>query len=289
MRVGLTTALLNDGFFSYEINTNGHGSLCLLWFDEYDNAGQGRGYLGQPLGPAERVLPALTSPNLVDDGSLEDGVDAWDLWAHEEDGYAATVTQDTTTAAEGTASARIEVLQSQGVNWKVAFSQSPIEVVSGTEYTLSFWAKADAEHDIAATLQQNEPPWEGYIWFDALTLTTTWRHYELSGIAQGTDDPTVLHLHVGTRTGNVWFDDVWLQAGGRDVWRRDYAGGTAIVNATATTHTIPLGETFRKIAGTQVPAVNDGSLVTEVTLPPRDGIVLLRLSHRLYLPLILRT
>ena len=43
MRFGLATALLHDGFFSYEINTNGHGSLCLLWFDEYDAAGAGRG------------------------------------------------------------------------------------------------------------------------------------------------------------------------------------------------------------------------------------------------------
>jgi hypothetical protein len=76
---------------------------------------------------------------------------------------------------------------------------------------------------------------------------------------------------------------------GSEVYVLFVPGDTVLVNATATTHTIPLAETFRKIAGTQVPAVNDGSLVTEVTLPSRDGIVLLRLSHRLYLPLILRT
>ena len=35
--------LLGQGFFSYEINTNGHGSLGLLWFDEYDGGGRGRG------------------------------------------------------------------------------------------------------------------------------------------------------------------------------------------------------------------------------------------------------
>ena len=48
MRWGITTALLGDGYFSYEISTYGHGSLGLMWFDEYDNAGQGRGYLGYP-------------------------------------------------------------------------------------------------------------------------------------------------------------------------------------------------------------------------------------------------
>ncbi len=293
MRFGLTTALLNDGFFSYEINTNGHGSLCLLWFDEYDNAGQGRGYLGRPLGAARRALPALTTPNLVGDGTFEDGVDEWDLWAYEEEGYAATVTQDTSTAAEGDASARVDVTQSQGVEWMVEFSKSPIEVISGTEYTLSFWAKADAddpEHVIAAAVQQNEAPWEGYIWLEDIALGSDWRLYEMSAVASGSDSAAVLHLEVGERTGSVWFDDVRLQEGGRDVWRRDYTGGLALVNATATTRTIPLGGTFQKITGTQAPAINDGSVVTQVTLPALDGLVLLRTEPlpTLYLPIILR-
>jgi len=50
MRLGLTSALLGDGYFSYEMNTQGHGYLGLFWFDEYDNAGKGQGYLGRPMG-----------------------------------------------------------------------------------------------------------------------------------------------------------------------------------------------------------------------------------------------
>ncbi|MDE3090438.1 MAG: hypothetical protein KGJ80_13735 [Chloroflexota bacterium] len=134
MRFGLTTALLNDGFFSYEMNTNGHGSLCLLWFDEYDNAGAGRGYLGTPLGAAKPVM------------------------------------------------------------------------------------------------------------------------------------------------------------GGQDVWRRDFSNGIALVNATAVTQTISLGGTFQKIRGTQAPAINDGSFVAQITLAPRDGIILLRPTtlRTLFLPLVRR-
>ncbi len=56
MRFGLTTALLGNGYFSYEINTNGHGSLGLMWFDEYDNAGKGKGYLGYPEDNAYVIL-----------------------------------------------------------------------------------------------------------------------------------------------------------------------------------------------------------------------------------------
>jgi hypothetical protein len=58
MRYGLSTALLGDGYFSYEISTNGHGSLGLMWFDEYDNAGTARGYLGVPETDAVTIMPA---------------------------------------------------------------------------------------------------------------------------------------------------------------------------------------------------------------------------------------
>jgi len=58
MRYGLTTALLGDGYFSYEIGTNGHGSLGLMWFDEYDNAGKGQGYLGLPRENAVIIMTA---------------------------------------------------------------------------------------------------------------------------------------------------------------------------------------------------------------------------------------
>jgi hypothetical protein len=118
MRFGLTTALMSDGYFSYEISTSGHGTRGLLWFDEYDNAGAGRGYLGQPTGPAT------------------------------------------------------------------------------------------------------------------------------------------------------------AQTGG--VYRRDYTGGIALVNPSSSAVTVQLGGTFQKIKGTQAPTINNGAQVTAVTIPARDGIVLLR-------------
>ena len=291
MRFGLTTALLNDGFFSYEINTNGHGSLCLLWFDEYDNRGQGRGYLGQPLGPARRTIPSLPTPNLVSGGDFEsqDDLDEWDLWADTDEGYSATLALDSTTAASGTASARVDVAQARGTDWQVSFSFEPVEVVSGTEYTLSFWAKADRVRTIDAWAQQASPPWDTYLWFGSFSLTTTWRFYEVAGVATGTDPEAILHFGLGEVTGTVWLDGVRLQVGNRNVWRRDYTGGLALVNATATTQTVPLEGTFQKISGTQAPAVNDGSLVTQVVLPPLDGLIVLRLMEpRLYLPLLLR-
>jgi hypothetical protein len=292
MRFGLATALLNDGFFSYEINTNGHGSLCLLWFDEYDNAGAGRGYLGQPLGSARRALPDLSATDLVTGGGFETGDDlaAWDLWADTDAGYSATVALDPTTAASGTRSARIDVLQAQGTDWRVEFTFAPVEVVSGTDYTLSFWARADRDRPIGAWVQQDEDPWTGYIWFDSFPLTTDWAHFAVTLPATGSDPVAAFRFGLGEAEGTVWLDGVALRIGLPNVWRRDYAGGVALANASSTSQTVPLGGVFRHISGTQAPEINDGRRVTEVTLAPLDGVVLLRrMVPQVYLPLVLRT
>ncbi|MBI2476927.1 VCBS repeat-containing protein, partial [Candidatus Uhrbacteria bacterium] len=60
------------------------------------------------------------------------------------------------------------------------------------------------------------------------------------------------------------------------VWSRDFQEGRVMVNATNSAHTILLGEDFEKIHGTTDQTVNDGRIVSEVTLKPRDGVVLLR-------------
>ncbi|MCX6714626.1 MAG: putative glycoside hydrolase [Candidatus Uhrbacteria bacterium] len=60
------------------------------------------------------------------------------------------------------------------------------------------------------------------------------------------------------------------------VWQRDFEQGRVLVNATSNTVTVPLDGDFEKIHGTQDPAINDGSVVSEITLAAKDGIILLR-------------
>ena len=291
MRFGLTTALLNDGYFSYEINTNGHGALCLLWFDEYDNVGAGRGYLGQPLGPAYRVSSTALGVNMLsgNDFEAQSDLDQWDFWADGSAGYTGSVVLDHTTAGNGATSARIDVTQAQGTNWQVAFSFAPFEVISGTEYTLSFWAKADQLRPISTWAQQPVDPWQDYLGFGDVTVSAEWQHFVQTATATGNDTQAGLYFGLGQTTGTIWLDDVRLQTGSRDVWRRDYTGGVALTNATATQQTLELNETLQKIAGTQDPTVNDGSSVTQVTLPAHDGIVLLRTNAPTAITLTQRT
>jgi hypothetical protein len=61
-----------------------------------------------------------------------------------------------------------------------------------------------------------------------------------------------------------------------DVVRRDFAHGIVLNNAGTAAQTVDLGGTFRRLTGRQDPATNDGSVGTSVTLPPGDGLILLR-------------
>lgn len=60
------------------------------------------------------------------------------------------------------------------------------------------------------------------------------------------------------------------------VWRREFEEGQVIVNATNTTQTIRLTGEFEKLRGIQDATVNNGRIVSEVTIEAQDGLILLR-------------
>jgi hypothetical protein len=264
MRFGLTSALMGDGFYVFAVDN----SPQLLRYDEYDNAGAGRGYLGAPIGPMHSVV-TLSSPDIVGSGGFSDtsALNAWTLYPRS--GYAATKSLDG-------AAAKIQVTQSAGAVDGVLFYRSGVAVSSGAHYTLTFRARADRDLSLRAQVQQTGSPYTTYMASDAVPLTTSWRTFEIPVTSSGTDAAAQLKFLLGKSAGTVWIDDVKLQAGDRNVYRRDFEGGVALVNATESAVTVDLGGTFRKIKGTQAPLVNDGTTVTSVTIQPKDGLVLLR-------------
>jgi hypothetical protein len=277
MRFGLTTALLGDGFFSYEINTNGHGSLGLLWFDEYDNAGKGRGYLGRPKGPARRIGKPLASRSYIDDGRFDtaQALSEWDLWA--DDGCSASVAIDSSDTVVGSGCARVDVTRTTGQGWQVSLgSPDRISVTKGREYTLRFAARSDRERTVTVWGQQDHDPWRESLDFGTVRLGPEWRIFEIPVRATRSDPGAQILFGLGEKTGTVWLDEVSLKRGSREVYRRDFAGGVVLCNATAEKVTVSLGGTYRRIHGTQVPSVNTGRLVRSVTIGPRDGTILLR-------------
>ena len=61
------------------------------------------------------------------------------------------------------------------------------------------------------------------------------------------------------------------------VWRRDFQNGIVLVNPSYNSKTIDLNGIYRKILGSIDPKFNDGSVVTEITLRPQSGIILLKM------------
>lgn len=60
------------------------------------------------------------------------------------------------------------------------------------------------------------------------------------------------------------------------VWPRDFDKGKAVVNSTSTTQKVRLDGEYEKLHGSQDPSTNDGRIISQLTLPAEDGIVLLR-------------
>ncbi|MDO9176558.1 MAG: putative glycoside hydrolase, partial [Actinomycetota bacterium] len=208
MRYGLATALLGGGFFSYEINTNGHGSLGLLWFDEYDGAGRGRGWLGAPTGSATRVGSAGAGGDLLGgSGGFESdaALETWDFST--EPGAAATITRDLADKPSGTSAAQVHITAANGTDWHVSAAHGAA-IVGGASYTLRFWARADATHTVNAWVQMGRDPWDNEIEFGGVDVGTAWREYELTGTSSASDASAQLVLALGGSTGDVWLDDV---------------------------------------------------------------------------------
>lgn len=65
-----------------------------------------------------------------------------------------------------------------------------------------------------------------------------------------------------------------------DVVRRDFEHGIVLNNSGTDPRLVDLHGTFAKLRGLQDPATNDGSVVTSVTVPGRDGLVLLNAPGR---------
>lgn len=68
------------------------------------------------------------------------------------------------------------------------------------------------------------------------------------------------------------------------VWTRDFQRGAVFVNATTVARTIQLPQTMRHLSGRQDPSVNNGKEVDRITLPPHDGVILLRTTELITAP-----
>lgn len=148
-----------------------------------------------------------------------------------------------------------------------AYVRSPVVTLeAGKEYTVCFAAKADQMRTIVARMQSARftylitPDWTRIVHTFKATVSGTFR----------------LELNMGVENIGLRVADFYCFEGNANVFRRDFDGGIVVVNATPSERTIELGSQFMRIKGTGQDPINDGSMVTSVTLPPYDAAILVR-------------
>lgn len=245
MRFGLGLTLLGDGYYAYEYGDTWHGNPW--WYDEYDFP------LGQPVGAARNVSSQGAGPNLiVNPGFASALASTWTMWVNTAKGSAATLTRDATGGRGSSAAAKVAVTAAGGAN-TVEFRQGNLTFTGGVDYQLSFWARSDTNQRITVSALKNSPDWDWYgLWGEA-QVGSSWKQYTYTFTASADASDAKITILSGAATGNLWIDDVVLRTAAADVWRRDYTGGSVIVNGTAELQTVTVGAGFRRFEGDQAP------------------------------------
>jgi hypothetical protein len=264
-RFTLASALMGDGYYSLDAADTGHGSIW--WEPEFDHGGRGKGYLGYPLGPMQRIGVPSGSERIVN-GTFTASTAPWQSLATQVTG---TWGLDTANFHSAPSAARIDVtsMQSPSGNFKI-WQSVPVELDHG--YSLSFWAKASTPQTMTLHLYSTSCPNIRCLNDQFLQLGTTWTRYEIPFVASGTAT-SGLNVFV-QKAGTVWFDDFSLREGDTSVYRRNFENGIVLLNYTTTSQMVNLNGTFRHLS---LPGMDkyDGALVTSELLAASDGRILL--------------
>ena len=244
VRFGLTLALMNDGFFTFDLGDAG-GNVA-WWYDEYDFR------LGVPTGP-NKQLSAGGGPNLVSNGGFEQSADGWYLYVAADGHAAATGAIDSSISAEGSNAFRIDITAPDSAEWNINLSQGNLPLSAGATYQLQFWARASTPVSIVADIQGGPPDYPNYGLYTWVNLTSTWQLYILTFQAPTTANDGTVQFNVGPATATIWIDAVQLRATPADVYRRDFTQGAVLLNGTNSPQTIATGPGFRRFSGTQAP------------------------------------
>jgi len=281
VRFGLGSAALGTGYSAFAPSDLDGRTYPYYdwWYDEYavdlmtglaSGSMANTGWLGQAIGPAYQMIWAGNGPDAVTNPSFE--TDVTTGWTFGVYGATADASRSTTTAVVGSASADLHVTTPGSVAWSVVFNTTgSLAMTQGQNYSATFWAKASTPRTVSVAAAKAGG---GSVDARGVDLTTSWKQYQVV-LVPSASATAMLQFQIGTTAGDIWLDDVHLQAGVNGVWRRDFQNGTVLVNPAGSTQVVPLGRNFTKIRGTSDPLVNDGSTVTQVSVGPSDALFLI--------------
>jgi hypothetical protein len=165
------------------------------------------------------ILTAVPT-NLIQDGSFKlPCAGNWQASVDASTGAAGTIQRMSSTAADGTYSAQIDVATparhtsttSPCLSCAVQFWQTGLSITQGTVYTQTFWAKTDAAYAIPFQISQSGPTS-----YNNEGLQTTaypdgdWLPFTFYFQATATDPNARLTFYFGNLRGKVWLDSTAL-------------------------------------------------------------------------------
>ncbi len=108
---------------------------------------------------------------------------------------------------DGTYSMFIDPNQN-GLHYEVQLYQN-VDISSSTQYTLSFWAKAQSQRDIQVELYNDNSPWNNFGLWQVVNVTTQWQNYSVNFTATSSGTARI-SWNLGEQDIQIWFDDISL-------------------------------------------------------------------------------
>lgn len=285
-RFSLGMTLLEDGFFGFR-NTSEYQDV---WFDEYAvdvtsgsaTYGQAvdfktnteakvranRGWLGRPSSARKRVYSdsEFAAANAKFSSTFNTDINDWE-------GQNVNISRTSSSANVQDGAGALQIGRHSGGYQKLfsdASAKGPkVPVVKGRTYTYVFSTKASSRREISVAIGGHG---------ERFTIGPKWQRHVMTFTAEQTVDNRA-SFNVGRENSDVWIDTVHLFEGNANVFRRDFDRGIVIVNATPNSRTVQLNGTFQRIQGSQ-DNVNNGAIISSVTLAPHDSALLLRLENQ---------
>lgn len=289
VRLGLTTALLGNGFFEYDLTDN---TTAPLWFDEFavNSSGtavrslDGKGYLGQPLAAPQELESASRVLFWADFDQAS--LPSWVVTSSR--ARLSTVADET---LDGTKSLVVTRDASDANGVAIITDPLTTELAPGRTYQLL----ADFR-----VLSYKPRLFQGLVGvsIESATQPATLEQAgslfqpDVAGVGQTGTLRTVVKVPArGYRAvvsilddATIAFDNVRLVDSPGAVFRRDFENGIVLVNPNPEPLTVSLSQIagpknrtgIKRIRGQQAPAWNNGQPVTgPLVIPSGDGIVLL--------------
>lgn len=171
--------------------------------------------------------------------------------------------------------------------WRNQLNGGFLEGMMGERWSIERWAGWDAMMQrYRAVLQNTRQP--KLVGFNVMGAPDDYRFFRYAYTSCLLDDGYFSFTDKSRGFSSVpWFDEYDYRLGNalsvppnavwdEGIWRRDFQNGVVFVNPTTATRTVNVEPGLRRLAGRQDPVINDGSAVSQLTLRPKDGIVLRR-------------